>query len=108
MSTKKRKYTCTGTVWLYSGETSSWHFLSVPKKESLAIKEAFGASAKGWGSLPVVAQIGKTAWKTSIFPDKRSGSYLLPLKAKVRAQEGLFDGDRVTYSFTVQKLSTQT
>ncbi len=75
---------------------SAWHFIGIPKKQSEEIKKRFGANAKGWGSLPMVATIGKTSWKTSIFPDKKSGTYLLPLKAEVRKKEGLFSGDKVT------------
>jgi hypothetical protein len=41
----------------------------------------------GWGSVPVTVTIGTTTWKTSIFPDKESGGYLLPLKADVRKKE---------------------
>jgi hypothetical protein len=44
--------------------------------------------------------IGKTKWKTSVFPDKRSGTYLLPLKAEVRKKEGIFSED--TVSLTIE------
>ena len=76
---------------------SAWRFLVLPKKESGEIKERYGKSARGWGSLPVSASIGKTEWKTSIFPDKKSGTYLLPLKAKVRKAEDIFDDDSVQF-----------
>ena len=44
---------------------------------------------KGWGSIPVVATIGKTQWRTSVFP--YNGSYLLPLKAEVRKKEKIVE-----------------
>ena len=44
----------------------------------------------------VNATIGATTWETSIFPDTKSGSYLLPVKAEVRRREGVEDGDAVT------------
>ena len=47
---------------------------------------------RGFGSIPVKAQIGKTEWKTSIFPTKE-GTYLLPVKAIVRNKEGINIGD---------------
>ena len=65
-------------VFLYPG-MGGWHFIGLPKKESQEIKEAFAAKTRGWGSLPVEVTLGKTHWKTSIFPDKKSGTYLLPL-----------------------------
>ncbi len=42
------------------------------------------------------AKIGKTNWRTSIFPDSKSGTYLLPVKATVRRVEGIDDGDTVS------------
>ena len=46
----------------------------------------------------VAVTIGQTRWRTSIFPDKASGGFLLPLKAAVRKAESLGVGDvaRVT------------
>ena len=88
-------------VWLYPG-MAGWHFISIPKKQTEDIKRRFGAKAKGWGSLPVVVNIGKTKWKTSIFPDKKSGTYLLPLKADVRKKEGVFKGDFVNLLIEVK------
>ncbi len=87
-------------VWLYPGETASWHFMTVPKALSLKLKAKHGANARGWGSLPVEVSIGKTRWTTSIFPDAKSGTYLLPLKASVRHAEGLMDGDAATVSLS--------
>jgi hypothetical protein len=101
MPTRKNTYTIKAKIWLYPGESGNWHFLTVPKKESLNIKAKYGAIARGWGSLPVSVTIGKTTWKTSIFPDNKSGTYILPLKAAVRKKEGVFEGDTVAFSFTV-------
>lgn len=92
----------TEEVWLYPGESASWHFLTVPKRTAEAIKERFGKNARGWGSLPVQATISETLFETSIFPDKRSGGYLLPLKAAVRTAEGIRAGMRVTVSLVIQ------
>ena len=80
-------------VWIYPGMKGAWYFASVPKKESAEIKKIFGALAGGWGSLPVDVTIGKTSWKTSIFPDKKSASYILPLKSAVRKKENMEEGD---------------
>lgn len=85
---KYNQYTFKTNVWLYPG-MAGWHFASVPKDTSDDIKHLFGDRKRGWGSLPVIATIGKTSWKTSIFPDKKTGGYLLPLKADVRKKEGI-------------------
>ena len=89
-------YRLNSKVFVHPG-MSAWRFLALPKKQGREIKEKFGSHAKGWGSLPVSVTIGKTVWDTSIFPDKKSGSYLLPLKAKVRKTENISDDSTVTF-----------
>ena len=81
-------------MWLYPG-MSGWHFIGVPKKESIEIKKKNTIKA-GFGSVPVLVTIGQTKWKTSIFPDKRTETYLLPLKAEVRKKEGIFLADKIS------------
>lgn len=87
-------------VFVYPG-MGGWRFLGIPLKEGKEIKEKYGKHARGWGSLPVSVTIGKTVWKTSIFPDKKSGTYLLPLKAQVRKVEDIFDDDTVQFIITL-------
>jgi hypothetical protein len=55
---------------------------------------------RGFGSIRVRAQIGKTGWSTSIFPVK-DGTYLLPVKATVRQKEGIEIGDSVSVRLTL-------
>ena len=75
-------------IWLYQGQ-GAWHFITVPKNLSADIRKKHGAQARGWGSLPVTVTIGKTTWQTSIFPESKSATYLLPIKAHVRNAEGV-------------------
>lgn len=98
---KSEQYTLQSEVWLYPGETASWHFASVSKEVSAELKERFGEQRRGWGSLPVMVTLGQTSWKTSVFPDKKSGTYLLPLKADIRRKEGVRSGDRITFTLQV-------
>ncbi len=97
----KNQYVMQGKVWLYPG-MAAWHFVTLPCKESEDIKKMFGALARGFGSLPVITTIGKTNWSTSIFPDKKAGAYLLPLKSEVRKKEKINAGDTITFSLTVK------
>jgi Domain of unknown function (DUF1905) len=102
MKTKKGKtYKVSGKVWLYPGESANWHFFTIPKKESSELKDAYKGLTKGWGSLPVEVTIGKTTWKTSIFPDSKSGTFILPIKAMVRKREEVYEGDACTVLLTV-------
>ncbi len=96
----KKIFKVTSNVFQYPGMVG-WYFLSVSEKESQEITKSFGQFKKGWGSLPVMATLGKTKWKTSIFPDKRSGTYLLPLKAAVRKSEDVHVKETVSFSIEV-------
>ncbi len=87
-------YSVRAKVWLYPG-MAGWHFVTIPRTPSEKITKKFASRKRGWGSLPVVATIGKTRWKTSIFPERNSPSYILPLKADVRKKEGIESGDVV-------------
>ncbi len=93
----RRIYTFSSEVLVYPG-MGGWRFLALPKSEAALIKATFGKQAKGWGSLPVSVSLGKSKWETSIFPDKKSGTYLLPLKAKIRKAEGILDHSRVSFT----------
>ncbi len=95
------KYKVKSKVILWAGEQGAWHFAYVDKKNADAIKAKFGKSKRGFGSIRVTVTLGKTKWKTSIFPDKRSGTYLLPLKSQVRRAEGIDAGDTVSFTLEI-------
>jgi len=86
-------FTFTAEVWEHTGQ-GAWHFVSLPEEVADEIAEGFGASAGGWGSVRVEVVVGATVWRTSIFPDRKRGTYILPLKAAVRKAEGLTAGSR--------------
>jgi hypothetical protein len=94
-------FSISAPLWQYSAMKGTWYFVTVPKKESDALKKGFGQKRKGWGSIPVFATINGAAWETSIFPDSNSGCYVMPIKAKVRQQESLALNAPVQFSITV-------
>jgi hypothetical protein len=77
----------TGELWLYPGE-GGWCFFTLPNEVADEIDDAVGERA-GFGSIPVEVTIGASSWKTSLFPDKKSASFVLPVKKAIRAREGL-------------------
>ncbi len=97
----KKTYKVTSKVWEYPG-MSGWFFANVDKKQSAVLKESFGKKAGGFGSIKVGVTLGKTKWKTSIFPEKQSATYLLPLKAAVRRAEGIDKGDSIKFTLDIQ------
>ena len=88
----------TGEVWFWRGP-SPYHFVTVDDDASAAIKAASAAVTYGWGMIPVSAELGSTAWTTSLFP--KDGRYLVPLKDKVRDAEGVDVGDVVTVRLSI-------
>jgi hypothetical protein len=81
-------------VWLYPG-AGGWHFANLTPRQSHEIRVRFAQNRRGWGAVPVTVRIGKTAWRTSLFPDKKSDSYLFAIKAEVRRQEAIGAGDTI-------------
>lgn len=90
----KREFTFSGNLWKHHGN-GAWYFFTVPVELSGDIDFYFAHVKRGWGSLKVRVQIGAVSWETSIFPDKKSGSYLLPVKKSVRTDFGLGEGSEV-------------
>jgi hypothetical protein len=94
-------YRLTGRVWLHDG-VAAWHFVTLPKRQTREIRLMVGGvTGRGWGSVPVTATLGRTTWRTSIFPDKKAGSFVLPLKADVRKAEGVEAGQTVEFRLDI-------
>jgi hypothetical protein len=84
----------TAPLWLHPG-ADAWHFLSVPREISADISDLSAGVRRGFGSVRVAVTVGGTSWRTSVFPDSRQGTYLLPVKKEVRKVERLTAGDAV-------------
>ena len=81
-------------LWRWDArQADSWTFVSLPTDMADEINDVAGPISRGFGSLRVDATIGATTWRTSIFPDAKRGTYVLPLKRAVRAAENLDVGD---------------
>ena len=100
--------THTGPLWRWTTPTApaAWHFITIDGAagealSGIAIMRRLEGKSRGFGSLKVVAAIGETTFKTSVFPSNEQQGWLLPVKASVRQAEGLGEGDlaRVTLEF---------
>jgi hypothetical protein len=94
-------YTIRAKVWLYDG-IGGWHFVTLPPKTAAIIRAVHAVKAKPFGSIRISAKIGRTEWKTSLFPDKKSSSYLFALKSEVRKRERIATGDMIRAELTVE------
>jgi hypothetical protein len=89
----------------FSAELFQWrgpapfHWLPLPADLCDQVRAEATVASYGWGVIPVRVRIGSTEWETSLLP--RSGGYLLPVRAHVRTQERIDDGDRVTVAMSV-------
>jgi len=89
----------------FKGEIFYWRgpapflFVAVPEEPSRDLKEISAMVTYGWGVIPVHARIGKTEWKTSLFP--KEGRYLVPIRMSVQKSENLAVGDSVTIQLEV-------
>ena len=83
----------------FVGEAIEWRgpapfvFVAIPKEDSDDIKAISNLVTYGWGCIPVMAQIGETKYKTSLFP--KNGIYLVPVKVVVQKAESVKVGDAV-------------
>ena len=87
-------------VWEHDGP-GAWHFVSVPEPIADDLEAEYGHRAAGFGSLRVEVTIGSSRWRTSLFPDKKRATYVLPVKKSVRADEGLAAGSTASVSLVV-------
>lgn len=96
-------------IWQWQGDgPASWYFITFDGDagEAIAAHEAqrrleLGSRRRGFGSVKVEARIRETSWRTSVFPGKAQGGYLLPVKAAVRKAEGIGEGDVVSVRLTL-------
>lgn len=77
----------TAPLWRWQG--GNWHFITLPGDAAAEIRFDAAGLRGGFGSIRVEVVVGDSCWRTSLFPDKKSGSFLLPIKKAIRRAEGL-------------------
>jgi len=80
---------------------AAWVFAALPPDLADVIDEVHGSTGRGFGSRRVEVGIGAQVWRTSIFPDSKSGTYVLPVKKDVRRRAGVDVGDVVEIDLSV-------
>lgn len=87
-------YSFRGELWHYP-EESGWHFITLPPDLAEQLRDDSTPFRKAFGSVKVSASIAGHSWSTSVFPDSRSKSYLLPVKKGIRTAAGIRAGDEI-------------
>jgi len=88
-----------GKIFYWRGP-APFLFVAIPEEPSLDLKAISAMVTYGWGAIPVHVRIGKTEWKTSLFP--KDGRYLVPIKMSVQKSEDLEVGDSVIIHLEVR------
>lgn len=88
-----------GKIFYWRGP-APFLFVAVPEEPSRDLKAISTIVTYGWGVIPVHVRIGKTEWKTSLFP--KDGRYLVPIRMSVQKSENLEVGDNVTIHLEVR------
>lgn len=90
----------------FEGDIISWRgpapylFVPVPDDLSEEIRAIARRASYGWGCIPVRATLGKTEFRTSLFP--KDGRYLVPVKVAVQRAESVSEGDRTTVILLIE------
>lgn len=89
-------------LWRYQGP-AAWYFVTLPPATAKSVRALLEGHPRrpGFGSIRVLATIGDTTWATSIFPDRTTRSYLLPVKARIRSVEGIEEAQFVNVRLQV-------
>lgn len=88
-----------GKIFYWRGP-APFLFVAVPEEPSRQLKAISASVTYGWGVLPVHVWIGKTEWKTSLFP--KEGRYLVPIRMSVQKSENLKVDDSVVIQIEIR------
>lgn len=94
----------TGPVWIWRAPPpakGAWHFITIDGQSAAEIRYASLGRQGGFGSVRVTAKIGETRWQTSLFRANKLDGFMLPLKADVRAREGISEGSEVSVQLEI-------
>ncbi len=88
-----------GKIFYWRGP-APFLFVAIPEEPSRDLKAISAVVTYGWGVIPVHVRIGKTEWKTSLFP--KNDRYLVPIRMSVQKAENLKVDDTVIIHLEVR------
>ena len=98
------KFTCAAPLTRWQGDRGTYHLIVITGEpaEQIAMharlhRLEFGKQ-RGFGSVKIMAGIGDSSWKTSVFPQQKQSEWILPVSKKVMRAEDLAEGDSITLS----------
>lgn len=85
---------------IYWRGPAPFFFAPIPEQYGAEIRQMSKLLTYGWGVIPVEAKIGGIEFYTSLFP--KDGTYLLPVKTKVRQKNNITAGDTISVEMAMQ------
>ncbi len=98
------QHSFTAELWVWDARRSdTWTFVTVPPDVSAALEDDADARGPraGFGSVRVQVRAGTVSWRTSVFPDKATGCFVLPIKRSVREANRVEAGDPLAVQLRV-------
>ena len=95
------QHTFEAGLYAHGEEAGSWVFVNLPPELSDTIDDELTTPPRGFGSVRVEVRVGESVWRTSVFPSKAAGTYVLPVKKAVRRAADLEPGDSVFFELRV-------
>ena len=95
------KVSATLPLTRWQGDRGTYHLVIIAGEEAEQIamhsrlhRLEYGRQ-RGFGSVKVIARIGNTEWKSSVFPQAKQSEWILLVSKKVMRAEDLAAGDKV-------------
>ena len=92
---------CTMPLKRWQGERGTYHLITITGEtaEAIAMHERLHrlefSARRGFGSVKVMARVGETRWKTSVFPQGQKTEWILLVSKRVMRAENLAEGELV-------------
>ena len=80
---------------------NGWFYVVLPEDSWEMLRSMSGISSRGFGSIKVSVQVGRSEWKTSIFPDTKMKRYILFIKIEIRNSENVTIDDVLELTITI-------
>lgn len=93
-------FSFTAELGVWEGKGAAWVLAHLPLDDSDEIREIV-PNPRGFGSIRVRVAIDEIEWLTSIFPDSKSGRYIVFIKAPIRKKANVDIGDTVDFRITL-------
>ncbi len=78
---KQKPYSFQALIALYRGHTL-WHYVTLPTDIAEKVRVACKSRHLNMEHVPIEVTVENVSWRTKLFADTKTKSYILPLKAQ--------------------------